>query len=436
MPTDPDFARAPAALDALVDTYEHKVGPRNGAKVVARARAFLDEAVPLASGSHADVRSYTVEAGRLVPALRDPAQFVGYRGDAMAPLRDMADSLYAAGIRRIVGGVRLGADVFPGPTLGDGWMWDDLDTPDGAAVDELLFNDGVGVLHVTPASTPGQAPSVTTTPARSYPMVNVLARTVSAGDTVLLRADPLRAVKDTASNAMNVFGTIEVGDSAKLAIAFSSPDRAYLAALREALSDRGISVGDSATDTTAAVDSLVRVSSPTLRDILPAMLKPSQNQIAEMLLRTVALVSTGVGRADSARRVEREQLLAWGASPDGFVLRDGSGLTRYDLLSPETIMRVLDAIRRSPSYEDVYAALPVAGVDGTLKNRMRGATPGSVHAKTGSLTGVRALSGYITADDGRTLMFSIICNNFTTPVGLVLDVEDSLVTRLATLRVR
>lgn len=368
--------------------------------------------------------------GRGDPTVSDSAS-----GDAMAPLRAMADSLYATGLRRITGRLRVGADVFPGPTLGYGWSWDDLDQSYGAPVDELLFNDGFAIVRVHAGDTPGAPVRAATAPARRYPPLRVSARTVSAADTAQRRASPLRARLDTATGGVVLTGTIAAGDSATLAVPLADPDGAYLAALEEALADRGISVDGGAVDTTAAVDTLARLHSVSLAQMLPALLQPSQNQMAEMLLRTLALTQTGIGVADSAACVETDQLLAWGASPDGFVLRDGSGLSRYDLLSPRTIVRVLDAMRRSPAFEPYYAALPVAGGYGTLDRRMLG-TPaqGNVHAKTGSMANTRALSGYVTTADGRRLLFSVLCNNFTAPATRVLAAQDAIAVHLASLR--
>jgi D-alanyl-D-alanine carboxypeptidase/D-alanyl-D-alanine-endopeptidase (penicillin-binding protein 4) len=175
--------------------------------------------------------------------------------------------------------------------------------------------------------------------------------------------------------------------------------------------------------------------SPPLREILPYFEKPSQNQIGELLFKTLGLAKTGVGTADSAQAIVSRQLLAWGAAPDGFAVRDGSGLSRHDFVSPRTIVHVLDAMRRSPDFQIFYDALPVAAVDGTIRNRMKG-TPaaGNVHAKTGTLDKVRSLSGYVTTADGRTLLFSALANNFVVPTRRVDQLSDALGARLATLR--
>ncbi len=444
----PDFRNAlwgvlvvdPASGDTLYSLNAAKLFlPASNMKLVTasvaltRLGADFRYVTTLAARGH--VVDGTLRGDLLVYGRGDPTVSDSAVGDAMAPLRAMADSLYGAGIRRITGRLAVGADVFPGPTLGFGWSWDDLGESYGAPVDELLFNDGYALVRVRAGDLPGASATAATAPARDYPVLRVDARTVSRADTARLRADPLRAVVDTLSGALDVRGTIAAGDTATLAVPFTNPDGAYLAALLEALHDRGIAVDEQPTDTTAPVDTLVRMRSEPLGALLPAVLKPSQNQMAEMLLRTVALQATGIGVADSAFRVERDQLLAWGAPDDGFVLRDGSGLSRYDYLSPETIVHVLAAMAASPDSAVFAAALPVAGVDGTLAHRMRGtAAEGNVHAKTGSLAGARSLSGYATTADGRRVVFSVLCNNFSVPGIRVIDALDAIAAELASLR--
>ncbi|MBK6304867.1 MAG: D-alanyl-D-alanine carboxypeptidase/D-alanyl-D-alanine-endopeptidase [Gemmatimonadetes bacterium] len=180
---------------------------------------------------------------------------------------------------------------------------------------------------------------------------------------------------------------------------------------------------------------LFSLMSPPLSQVLSYFEKPSQNQIGEILLRTLGRARANVGSADSGARVVRDQLLAWGAARDGFIVRDGSGLSRHDVITPETIVRVLDAMRRSPHFRLFYDALPVGGVDGTIANRMKG-TPaqGNVHAKTGTLDMVRSLSGYVTTADGRLLLFSVLANHFTVPTREIERVQDTLAELLAGMR--
>ena len=114
---------------------------------------------------------------------------------------------------------------------------------------------------------------------------------------------------------------------------------------------------------------------------------------------------------------------------------DGSGLSRHDYVSPHTLIRVLDAIRQHPDFRLFYDALPIAGIDGTIRNRMRG-TPaeGNLHAKTGTLDKARSLSGYVTTADGHMLLFSTLCNNYVVPTRRVDRVTDAIGVRLASLR--
>jgi D-alanyl-D-alanine carboxypeptidase/D-alanyl-D-alanine-endopeptidase (penicillin-binding protein 4) len=116
-------------------------------------------------------------------------------------------------------------------------------------------------------------------------------------------------------------------------------------------------------------------------------------------------------------------------------MRDGSGLSRHDLVSPETIVRVLDRIQQDTAFAVFYNAMPIAGVDGTLKDRMKG-TPaeGNAHAKTGSLDMARSLSGYVTTADGERLIFSILSNNWTAPISSVSSVADQITAALASYR--
>lgn len=317
--------------------------------------------------------------GRGDPTVSNRAQ----QGNAITWMMRVADSLAARGIKRVTGALVRGGNAFPDSIYGYGWEWDDLTTDSGAPIDELLYNEG---------------------------MTKVTARI---------------AGRDT---------TVEV--------ATRTPGRTYLEALASALAARGIMVGRGVSDSTAEIaapgaDTLFVVSSPPLREILRYLEKPSQNQIAEILLRTIGLERTGVGSADSGAAVVSRQLIAWSAERDGFVVYDGSGLSRHDLLSPETIVRTLVAIQRDTAFQVFYDALPVAGVDGTLRTRMVGTrAAGNMHAKTGTLQFVRSLSGYVTDLDGDRLVFSLLHNHFTVSVDSVSKFQNEVGALLANYRGR
>ncbi|HET7563731.1 MAG TPA: D-alanyl-D-alanine carboxypeptidase/D-alanyl-D-alanine-endopeptidase, partial [Gemmatimonadaceae bacterium] len=363
--------------------------------------------------------------------------------------RAIADSLAAHGIHRIAGRLVAAGDAFPDADLGFGWSWDDLASDYSAGVNQLFFNEGFAQLIVRGGAIPGDPVSVTTIPDRSYPviiahattagMIPMLAAGGSASDSLLnpdsVMTTALDVALDTLTGAYVLSGRIVPNGIDTLTVVYPNQRLAYLFALHDALADRGIMVEGGSFSDSLPVDTLFTYRSLPLTNVLSALAKPSQNQIAEILLKTLGLQVTGVGSADSGRAVVKRQLLAWGADSDGFQLRDGSGLSRYDYLSPTTIVRTLAAIRHDTAFAEFYNALPIAGVDGTLENRMRG-TPaqGNVHAKTGSISNARSLSGYVTTADGRTLIFSLLCNNWTVPARDVLHVQDVIAARLAALK--
>jgi D-alanyl-D-alanine carboxypeptidase/D-alanyl-D-alanine-endopeptidase (penicillin-binding protein 4) len=174
--------------------------------------------------------------------------------------------------------------------------------------------------------------------------------------------------------------------------------------------------------------------SPPLSDIARVLMKVSQNQYAETLLRTLGLAEGG--SAQAGRTVVRDVLTAWGVAPEAYVLVDGSGLSRYNYVCADMLVRVLTRIYRDPRHREAFqATLPVGGQDGgTIARRFKGTrAEGNVKAKTGSISNVRALSGYVTTLAGEPLVFSIIANNFTQPQETIDAATDLAVERLANL---
>ncbi len=399
------------------------------------------------------VAEQTVSGDLAIIGRGDPTASDHMKGDAMLPLREIADSLWQRGIRRITGNVVAAGNAFPGPVAGFGWSWDALDQTSFAGVDELLFNEGLSTLRIRPGANAGDPAIIETKPSKTFPLVKnavtTIAPTPPAAGATSGRGGGrggrgggsgtrVSAYHDTLTQQVVVRGQVALGDSAGVTITQHDPDAAYVAALSEALREKGITVaGQSGTPETEHADSLFTMMSVPLREILPAILKPSQNQIAEVFLRTIGLERTGIGTADSGRRVVERQFTDWKIPSDGYVVRDGSGLSRNDLISPEAVVGILDVMRRSPNFDLFFQSLPIAGVDGTIRTRMKG-TPaeGNLHAKTGTLSMVRSLSGYVKSADGRLLEFSILCNNWIAPQASVDRVADAIGVALAELRTR
>jgi D-alanyl-D-alanine carboxypeptidase/D-alanyl-D-alanine-endopeptidase (penicillin-binding protein 4) len=332
-----------------------------------------------------EVRDSLLDGDLFVIGRGDPTISDRMRGLATLVMDSLADSLRAKGIRQVTGELAHTGNAFPDSTRGYGWEWDDLGEYYGAGIDELTFNEG-------------------TAPTTIGPLPDTVRDSLYSGP-----------AKD--------------------------PAKAYLEAYHDALVRKGIvidgGVADSAAPMPFQLDTLFVYVSPPLRVILPVLMKPSQNQVAELVFKTIGLERAGLGTADSAKAVVSRQLLAWGVEPDGFKLADGSGLSRHNLLTPETLVTVLDAMQRDTAFAVFYNSMPVAGVDGTLKSRMKG-TPaeGNVRAKTGSIGAARTLSGYVTTADGERLIFSVMANNWTTPSDAVLSVIDQIAAALAAYRAR
>lgn len=378
----------------------------------------------------------TMSGDLVVIGRGDPSVSDSLSRDAMAPLRALADSLAARGIKRIAGRLIRGADVFPDSTLGYGWAWDDLDAGYAAPVDELMFNEGFARITVYGGARPGDSVRVVTRPAATVPRVQ--AAGVTTVRNCCQERSRVRAAVDTRGTRPLTLltGTVRAGDSASVTVALRHPNAAFLDAFAEALAARGITVAggveaDMLGDSTG-LTVLATHRSPQLSAILAAFQKPSQNQIGELLLKTLGLEITGVGTADSGSAVVRRQLARWGVDSSGATLRDGSGLSRHNFITPEAIVRVLETMRGRDDFDAYFQSLPLGGVDGTIRERMRG-TPAfaNVRAKTGTLDKARALSGYVTAADGRILLFSLIANNHTVPNREVERVQDAILAYLA-----
>ncbi len=174
------------------------------------------------------------------------------------------------------------------------------------------------------------------------------------------------------------------------------------------------------------------MASRPLGDWVFPVLNTSQNWFAEMILKQLGRRFGGEGSWSAGIRVERRFLIdSVGADSTEFALVDASGLASNNLISPRTFTRLLAFMRRSPAYESFAAALPQSGAAGSLRRRFVGTSlEGRVRAKTGSISRVNTLSGYVERADGRVLVFSVQANNHTLGSSGMIPAIDSVVTEL------
>ncbi len=220
-----------------------------------------------------------------------------------------------------------------------------------------------------------------------------------------------------------------------------NPTRFFVEGLRLALAARQIQVDGGAWDIDD-VPSSVRPAdrhliaahqSPPLSVLAGYFMKVSQNFYAETLLRTMGRLVAGQGTAAAGRTVVRDTLVAWGIPGDAIVMADGSGLSRYNYVTASAVITILERMWQDERFRGAFAAaLPVAGHDGTLASRMKGTVlDARLEAKTGTISNVRALSGYLETRTGDRLAFSMIANHFTAPSSRIDAIVERALTRLA-----
>jgi serine-type D-Ala-D-Ala carboxypeptidase/endopeptidase (penicillin-binding protein 4) len=424
---------APDRSDTLASVQADRlVMPASNQKLVTGAVALAqlgaDFTWPTAFTRTGPIVRGTLRGDLVITGTGDPSVSSAMRPDPLTAFDPLIAALRGAGVTRISGRVVPDSvHAFPGSPLGFGWDWDDLDAAYGAGVTELLFNEGFADVVVRGCAGAGSAACVRTLPARSAPAVHSTVTTTRGATDISWWRDSMP------TPGIAVRGTIAVGDSMRFSVAQPDGRATYVAAVREALTNAGIAVGG-ARPRAVGRDTVVVLRSAPLREVLGAMQKTSQNQIAEVVFRTVGRVATGVGTPDSARAVVERQLTAWSIRRDAHAVRDGSGLSRHDYITPRALVQILDTMRRSPTFDVFRDALPTPGTDGTLKNRMRTLPVGRVQAKTGTIDKARALSGYVTTADGETLLFSIVANNYTVSTREVDRIAELIVERLVHLR--
>jgi D-alanyl-D-alanine carboxypeptidase/D-alanyl-D-alanine-endopeptidase (penicillin-binding protein 4) len=335
----------------------------------------------------------------------------------------LAADVFAAGVRRVEGDLVGDESYFTGSPIPSGWEWDDLQWYYGAEVSALTVNDNSVDLSVKPGASVGSPARIALGP--STPLVTIIDRTNTSerGST-----RDLSVTRLLGQNTIEIRGRLPLDDRGYTAsLAVSRPAMLFASLLRAALERRGV-VFTGQTRTVDArgraekplpVSSLVEIAtrkSPPLSVIAAQTLKPSQNLYAELLLRTLGKVSgppdPKLSTGEAGEQAVAKFLTQAGIDPSGLVMNDGSGLSRSDLVTADTTVQLLVYMNRHRFGSEFRLALPVAGVDGTLRNRMKG-TPaqGNVRAKTGTLGTATSLSGYVFSAAGERLVFSLMINN-------------------------
>lgn len=346
---------------------------------------------------------------------------------------DFAARLRALGLRRIDGRIVGDDHRFTDDRLGFGWSWTDLADDYSAGVSALQVDEDVVRVTLAPGREVGSVAAIAAAP--PYTSIKSSVITGAAGSTADVES---RRLGDTRPILLR--GTVPLGgEPVTLALAVERPTTFFVTRLRAALIANGIDVGGAAVDldeitTPVSRDTRVLLThrSAPLSTLAVRLMKVSQNLYADTFLKTVG-AAAGNPTWDGGRAAVRETLTAWGVPASDAFVADGSGLSRYNFVTPGAIVQVLTHVYNDASLRDRFVAtMPVAGRDGSLSSRMKGtAAEGNVKAKTGSMTRVRAVSGYVTTADGEPLAFSILANNFDAAPDVITKTADAIMVTLA-----
>jgi D-alanyl-D-alanine carboxypeptidase/D-alanyl-D-alanine-endopeptidase (penicillin-binding protein 4) len=365
----------------------------------------------------------------LVTGSGDPS--IGGRGgdDLSAWIR----AIGAAGIRRIDGRIVGDDDAIDEPRPGFDWAWDDLGYTTGAIFGALNFGENRMTVTVAPGPVMGAPAEISVDPyAVDRPLAS-RATTGAAGSKQLLWPE-----QRPGEPFLTIAGSIPSGaPAARLLVSAGNPTLWFASVLRRQLIAAGIDVTGAAVDVDdvtidrSSFNTIYTYRSHPLSDIVRPLLKDSINLYAEAVMRLNA--APGVfATNDAALDGLKQRLARWAIASDGVQLVDGSGLSRRDVVAPEALLAILRRMYDPAGATPWMTALPIAGVDGSLENRMKGTVAeGNLRAKTGTMSNVRGLAGYVTTPDGEHLAFVVMLNDFEGTGVVATQAVDAIAVRLA-----
>ncbi len=367
--------------------------------------------------------------------------YVAGRGDpslATAQLKSLAQQLQRRGISRV--SELIGDDsYFQGSAVNPNWEWEDAQAGYGAPINSLMLNQNAIELILSPQSI-GQPLKVAFAQAQLTNQWQIQNNSATVGPN---EPEFVEVGREFDRPAIRVSGQLRVGAESESAyVAVVNPASNFLQHFQQALADGGIKVDRAlvASNSRNFTRELAAVESPPMAELVKETNRESNNVYAEVLLRLLGKVAGKMpvppeDSSDLGLKELKTALTELGVNPNSYILADGSGLSRHNLISPEALVQTLRLMANSPAASVYRASLPVAGESGTLKNRFN-TTPNRVivQAKTGTLSGVSALSGYVEVPNYEPLVFSIAVNQSDLPAAKLRSAIDEIVLLLNRLR--
>ena len=387
------------------------------------------------------IRDGVLEGDLLIVGSGDPTiggragLAAGEPGAAGDDLAAWIGAIEAAGIRRISGRIIGDDDSIEDPRPQLAWAWDDLGYPGGALFGALNLAENRLTVTIAPGAQPGAAATLDVAPHALSRALSNRVVTVAPGAAAFVwpeqrPGDPL----------LTIAGTVTAGaPPVTLNVSAGNPTFWFASVLRARLQQRGIVADGAAWDVDDVVPAPDRTGalvlhthrSRPLSEVAQPLLKNSINLYAEAVMRLNAAPGA-VATNDRALEGFNSRLAAWGVPAGAQQLIDGSGLSRRNAIAADAVVAVLQRVYDPTMSSALMTGLPIAGVDGTLRTRMTGtAAAGNVRAKTGSMSNIRSLAGYVTTRDGERLAFAALVNNFEGAAGAADQALDAIAVQLA-----
>lgn len=344
-------------------------------------------------------------------------------------LEVLAYRLKALGLKQVNGDLIADAGYFDTTSFGFGWMWDEGPYAYNAPISALSLNRNTFEIGLRPGLRSGSLLKAALNPNTAYLRLENQGRTVRAGDKAKHKVTRYFSGD---GDIVTIAGTMAQGEGLDyLTRTVTNPSLYCGTVFKEALAGNGIKILGAVKPGTVPPDKpeLAWHLSPPLYQIIRNMNKESDNFTAEMIFRYLS--ADGGDSAQSNKLAEMLSNIGFGQ--ESFRIVDGSGLSRYNLCSPEQLVKVLSDLYNDPALRpELLVSLPIAGTDGTLSQRfVEENYKGKIRAKTGTLTGASSLAGFVFASQNKTYCFAIMFNNYVSKANSVRAIQDSIIARLA-----
>jgi D-alanyl-D-alanine carboxypeptidase/D-alanyl-D-alanine-endopeptidase (penicillin-binding protein 4) len=338
-----------------------------------------------------------------------------------------ADSLRAKGINAIEGDIIGIDDVFDDESIGYGWSLNNLSYSYSTQIGGFMYNENMARVIIM-ADSSGEYMNIKIIPDLGY--LKIEPALVINHDETEISVDRIPE-----TNTIQITGKIRPGDRHIENVSIHDPTIYFLSALKWELVLLGIPVYGQPIDADVLTTKekfsqnklLFTQNSVLFKDVLKILMKESQNLYAESLVKLLGYRFGKEGSFEEGAKIVKQTLRRFGLEEDSYSFMDGSGLCRYNYISPAHLVKILRNMYYH-RYSEIYRqSLPIAGVDGTIDYRMKGtAAQNNIFAKTGTISNVRCLSGYAITKDSETLVFSTMFNNFLCSVNVMMDVQDQI----------